>query len=217
MLIKRVIFIRPGETEWNRQERWQGWVAVPLNDHGQQQAQRLANFLRNTGMRALYSSDLRRATQTADILAETMGYAPVLDRRLRERNMGQWQGLTRAEIKAWYPEEYQQLLADRENFIVPGGESLRQVAERVRAAFDEIQQQDAGDTIGIVSHTTAVRVLLGDLVPDCEPDAMKFSNISVTSISREGDGPWKLIRSNDISHLEGMKTQSFGEIIEDES
>ena len=65
MAVKRVVFIRPGETEWNKIGRWQGIVGVPLNGHGRAQAERLAKFVRNINLDALYSSDLRRAKDTA--------------------------------------------------------------------------------------------------------------------------------------------------------
>ena len=94
MTVRRVILIRPGETDWNRDGRWQGWVAAPLNEHGRRQAEALAKFVRNIGMRALYSSDLRRAVETAELLAERLVFEPIYDARLRERNIGAWQGLT---------------------------------------------------------------------------------------------------------------------------
>src|SRR5262245_33916512 len=165
MSIKRIILIRPGETDWNRQGRWQGWVASPLNAHGRLQVQRLGNFVRNIGMSALYSSDLKRAVQTAQILADRLGFASALDERLRERNIGDWQGLTLTEMQAWYPDQYQQLLADRIGFTVPGGESLNDVKVRVLTAFNEILKQDMGETIGIISHTTAINLLLSEIIP----------------------------------------------------
>ena len=68
MAVERIIFIRPGETDWNKLERWQGWVAVPLNEHGRRQSEALARFLRAIGRAALYTSDLKRARQTAVLL-----------------------------------------------------------------------------------------------------------------------------------------------------
>jgi len=212
MGIKRIILIRPGETDWNRQGRWQGWVASPLNAHGRLQVQRLANFVRNIGMSALYSSDLKRAEQTAQILADRLGFAPVLDERLRERNIGQWQGLTLTEMQAWYADQYQQLLADRIGFTVPGGESLNDVKARVLAAFNDIIKQDKGETIGIISHTTAINLLLTEIIPGYKIGDTTIDNTAVTTIQREDDGTWKLIRVNDTLHLEGLETQSFKEL-----
>ena len=126
MAVKRVMFIRPGETEWNKDGRWQGHVAVPLNAHGLAQAERLARFIRPIGLTAIYSSDLRRARDTAEIIAKYTELKPIYDQRLRERGMGEWQGMTLEEIVSWYPELYKKVQTDPQNFQVPGGESRRQ-------------------------------------------------------------------------------------------
>jgi broad specificity phosphatase PhoE len=211
MATKRVIFIRPGETGWNRLERWQGHVAVPLNDHGRQQAERLARFVRPTGISALYTSDLRRALDTARILAKMLHIEPTPDSRLRERHIGIWQGLTQEEVIAWYPEEYRALLANPNEYQIPGGESRVQVAARMKAVFDDIIKQTGDDTIGIVSHTTAIRALLGVLMPEIDALSMQFANMSVTSLARE-DGTWKITQRNDVTHLEGMPSEVFKEM-----
>ena len=72
MVVKRFMFIRPGETDWNRLNRWQGQVEIPLNAHGIEQSKRLAQFMRPLGIQTLYSSNLRRASDTAKILASTL-------------------------------------------------------------------------------------------------------------------------------------------------
>jgi probable phosphoglycerate mutase len=212
MQVKRVIFIRPGETDWNRQVRWQGWVAVPLNQHGQRQAARLANYVRHIGMTALYTSDLMRALQTAQILSDRLGFPAVPDSRLRERNIGAWQGLTIDEMKSWYPEEYDRLLADPENYRVPGGESRADVRQRTMAAFDDILKQATGGTVGIISHTTAIHALLGSLIPGGTGTEVAVSNTSVTTIALDDDGKWHLVAADDVMHLEGLETQKSPEL-----
>lgn len=211
MALQRVIFIRPGETDWNREGRWQGWVAVPLNDHGRQQAARLGRFIRNLGLDALYSSDLKRTRETAEILAESLPFEPIFDMRLRERHIGEWQGLTLREIKDWYPENYAELRADPLGYKITGGESRQDAIDRVLEFFDEIQQKDYS-TVGILSHTTAIRGLLSALVPDTDPFQEEFTNISVTTIAKGESGTWYVVQYNDVSHLEGMETLAFGEV-----
>lgn len=212
MAVKRVIFIRPGETDWNRQGRWQGWVAIPLNQHGQQQAKRLAKYVRNIGMGVLYSSDLRRAVETAEILAEQLGYQPVYDSRLRERNIGMWQGLTLDEMRAWYADEYAQVLDDPDGYRVPGGESRDDVRERAQAAFNDIITQADVETVGIISHTTVIHALLRLLVPDLQASELAVSNMSVTTIARRDDGTWTLVTADDVMHLEGLPTKPYPEL-----
>jgi len=214
-LVKRVIFIRPGETDWNRQGRWQGWTASPLSAHGRRQAEKLAKFVRHIGMTALYTSDLKRALETAQIVAETVGLPLIADSRLRERGAGVWQGLTVPEMRAWYPAEYQQLIDDPEHFRMDGGESRAEVRARMNAAFAEAVATAIGETIAILSHTTAIRVLLSDLVVGYDPYLAVMSNSSVTTLYRTGvSAPWKLIIENDVSHLEGMESRSLDEIEE---
>jgi 2,3-bisphosphoglycerate-dependent phosphoglycerate mutase len=212
MTVKRVILIRPGETDWNKAGRWQGWVAVPLNEHGKQQARALARYIRNIGISALYASDLQRARETADLLAENLGFAPVYDARLRERSIGQWQGLTLDEMKAWYPDEYQALLQDRSGYIIPGGESRADMRKRMIEAFNAYLAEARGETIGILSHSSAIRTLLMEWIPEAELVEAEISNTSVTTIALNDDGTWRIVAANDVMHLEGLATKSFEEL-----
>ena len=99
-----LLVARHGETDWNREGRWQGWADPPLNDTGRAQARRLAEELRETAFDAVYASDLRRAFETAEILAAPHAVPVVADAGLREIDIGSWSGLTRAEIDARFPE-----------------------------------------------------------------------------------------------------------------
>jgi len=211
MSIKRVVFIRPGETDWNRDERHQGNVAIPLNEHGRQQARRLANYIRNMGITALYTSDTKRALETAELLAERLGFTPIVDARLREREIGLWQGLTKNEMETWYPADYAKLRADPQGYAVPGGESRADVQKRMVAFFEELQQKEQGETVGIISHTTAIHELLEVLTPGRSSDDIIVTNTSVTTIRHDTAG-WSLITSNDISHLEGLATRRASEL-----
>jgi broad specificity phosphatase PhoE len=212
MTVKRIILIRPGETNWNREGRWQGWVAAPLNEHGRRQAEALAKFVRNIGMSALYSSDLRRAAETAELLAARLGFKPVYDARLRERNIGAWQGLTLDEMRDWYPDEYELLLNDVDRFRIPGGESRAEVRARMVAALDDILNKNQGETVGIISHTTAIRALLAHLIPDCDPNRVEVNNTSVTTLVRADANQWQLVAANDVMHLEGLPSHSAREL-----
>lgn len=210
-MVKRVIFIRAGETDWNRIGRWQGWVASPLNDHGCRQAQKLAYFVRNLGLSALYSSDLVRARQTAELLAEQLDFPVLYDERLRERHVGVWQGMTIDEMRAWYPVEFSKLMSEPENTRIEGGESRADVRARMRAAFDDIVAADPGATVGIVSHTTSLKLLLSRLVPDLDALELDLGNTSVTTILL-GETGWDVVVAQDISHLQGMESQAVPEV-----
>ncbi len=214
MAVKRVIFIRPGETDWNRDLRYQGWVAIPLNAYGQRQAQRLANYIRNIGVAALYTSDLKRATETAALLAEKLGSEPITDKRLRERDIGTWQGLTQKEMQSWYPVEYAQFVADPDGYRVAGGESRKDVRERIVEAFNEFLAADKGETIAILSHSTAINALLAEIIPEIKFGSVDVSNTSVTTIKKDDDGKWHLVTADDITHLDGMSAQKIQELEE---
>src|SRR6185437_15592133 len=118
-----LLIARHGETDWNREGRWQGWADPPLNDTGRAQAKQLAGELRDTPFDAVYSSDLRRAFETAEILAAPHDIPVVADPGLREIDVGSWSGLTRAEIDARFP--------DGER---PGGETRDEHLARVLQA-----------------------------------------------------------------------------------
>jgi alpha-ribazole phosphatase len=212
MSIRYVVFIRPGETDWNREGRWQGHVQVPLNASGRLQAHRLASFVRNTGMSALYTSDLRRALDTAAIIAEPLGIQPKVDERLRERGVGIWQGLTQQEVVEWYPEEYAKLQANPDTYTMVNGESRAEVTKRVQTAFDDILKQEHGETVGILSHTTAIRGLLMALVPDYDPKSHGYSNMSVTTIQYVAPNQWKTVLVDDVRHLADLESLQFPEL-----
>lgn len=211
MTVKRIVLIRPGETDWNRLGRWQGWVNTPLNEHGKQQARALARFVRHIGMGALYTSDLKRALETAETLARQLPFEPIPDQRLRERGIGLWQGLTLDEMQEWYPEDYASMLADPDGYRVPGGESRSDVRARVMSAVTDILRSDASETVGVLSHTTAIKILLGDLIAGYNPLDIGIDNTSVTTIRRT-DNKWELVAIDDVMHLEGLEARSTREL-----
>ncbi len=221
MAIKRLIFIRPGETDWNLQGRWQGWVAAPLNEHGRLQVQRLASFIRHIGLSKLYSSDNRRASETAEILVDVLGFEVQYDERLRERNIGIWQGLNVPEIHGWYVQEYEAMLSDPIGYQIPGGESLAQTKERLMAAIQEsIAESDRADgewTLGFIMHTTALRLVLTELIPGVDLMNVNFGNTSVTTVIRGPDGEWQLTAVNDTSHLDDLESRYMPEVEGDDS
>lgn len=211
MNVRRIIFFRPGETDWNRQGRWQGWVASPLNEQGKQQVAALAKFVRHIGMGALYTSDLRRAMQTAEMLVQPLGFQPIPDERLRERGIGVWQGLTLEEMESWYPAEYAAMLADIDGYRMQGGESRNDVRKRAMAALEDILAKATHETVGILSHTTAIKIMLSALVPSYDPLYVDLDNTSVTTIHRKDD-VWEIAAVNDRMHLEGLEAGHIGEI-----
>src|SRR5687767_10128865 len=110
-MVKYVSLIRHGETEWNTTGRWQGILPVPLNDIGREQARKLAATLRQDAIQMIYTSDLSRAAETAQIIADTLGIPVSVDERLRELDIGIFQGLTVEEILQRHAREYADFMA----------------------------------------------------------------------------------------------------------
>lgn len=206
MTLKRVIFVRPGETDWNHAERWQGWLDTPINAHGRRQVEKLATLMRNIGVARLYTSDLRRARQTAEVIGKACGVAPISDPRLRERNIGRWQGMKLDEVHEWFPDQYEQYVTDKYTFRIPEGETLTEVGDRMEAAFKDIVADADVETIVIVTHTVSIRVLLQRLIPGFDAETARLGNSSVTTIEPAGDG-WRIVVANDVSHLEGLESR----------
>jgi broad specificity phosphatase PhoE len=146
--VTTLLLVRHGETDWNRQLRIQGSSDTELNETGREQARRLARELDGTRLDAVWSSDLRRARETAAIVAEPRGLEVRLDPGLRERSFGSWEGLTRAEID--------------ERFADPAhhdGETDDQVRARVLASIGRIAASHPGEEVLVVSHGGALNAL----------------------------------------------------------
>lgn len=155
-----LVLIRHGQTEWNAIGRWQGQADPPLNETGRTQAHETALELRGQGIDALISSDLRRARQTAEIIGETLGLEVELEPRLREVNLGKWQGLYSDEIRARWPEEMRLWLERPLATRPPDGESIHELADRVLAAVNELAARCADQRVGLVTHELPIAIIV---------------------------------------------------------
>jgi probable phosphoglycerate mutase len=154
-----LVLIRHGETDWNAEGRYQGQSNVPLNANGLAQAEALAQRLRGMRFDAIYTSDLARAAQTAEVLAATTGAPIHRDRRLREIDQGEWEGLLLAEIQARYAEAFERRRLDPLATQPPGGETVGQVRQRVLEAIREIGRTYPGGSVAVVSHGLAIALI----------------------------------------------------------
>lgn len=203
--MKRIYLIRHGQTVWNVEGRWQGQLDVPLSDMGLEQAQALADHMKERPITTIYSSDLERAWTTAKPLAEARGIEIYRDTRLRELHLGVFQGLTHDEIRTKYPDEEQAMLADYMDYALPKGESRRQLQARGFEIWQEIVERETGSEFAIFSHGGTIRLLLMKLFPD-EIESMTkvpISNTSVTTVEADGNG-LRLIRMAELAHLDGI-------------
>jgi len=162
---RRLIVWRHGETDHNASGIWQGQLDTPLSDKGREQAQRAADALAAYSPTMIVSSDLERAADTARTLASRVGLQVRYDERLREIHAGQWQGMTAGDVAERYPEEQAALAAGEDIQRGIDGESLGQVAERARAAVDELLADLApGQCAVIATHGVSGRSVVASLV-----------------------------------------------------
>ncbi len=155
----RLILIRHGETAWNVEGRYQGQADPPLNERGVQQAHELVAELRSVAPGVLYSSPLRRAWQTAKILAKALQIPLNAEERLMEIHQGEWQGILRREIETRFPDLIQQWESNPWNVSPPGGERLSEVQSRVYRAVDEILEWNQGQVIGMITHRIPIALV----------------------------------------------------------
>jgi probable phosphoglycerate mutase len=147
-----LIFIRHGETDWNRQLRFQGHIDVPLNPTGHEQAQRLAQALADERFDLLISSDLQRARQTALPLRHLHAQPLQARSALREQSFGVLEGLDVPAIQARHPQLWAAWLRHDADFALPEGESTRQFHSRVVSAVRELATAHGGKTLLLVTH-----------------------------------------------------------------
>jgi broad specificity phosphatase PhoE len=179
--------VRHGETEWNAERRMQGHKDIPLNQTGINQAHLLADGLYGQQYAALFSSDLQRTLQTAEILAQRLDLPVQVDHRLREIDQGEWSGLIIDDIRNDFPEELDMLKRDPINRRRPGGESAIEVVRRVWAAADEIALGYPGKRVLVVSHgfTLATLIAAARGVPLEDVRTLIPHNASLTQIEWE--------------------------------
>jgi broad specificity phosphatase PhoE len=156
--VTTIVLVRHGETDWNRERRWQGHADPPLNDRGRAQAHALARRLAGGRLDAIYSSDLARARETAEIVATGRDVEVVADPALREIDVGEWRGLTTPEIQDRYPDGYRRHVEGGDGWEL--GETHAAMSRRVVGAVDRIALRHPGGEVLCVLHGGAIRALL---------------------------------------------------------
>jgi probable phosphoglycerate mutase len=163
-----VVLVRHGETDWNRDNRFQGHADIPLNEAGRAQARALGLELEGEAIRAMYSSPLLRAYETAAILAENLELEIEPEHDLMEVDVGSWSGLTRVEVEERFPEGFRRWLDYGHGW--DDGETYDALGARVIASLRRIAAAHPGTTILAVTHGGPIRSALAaaDRVPFSE-------------------------------------------------
>jgi broad specificity phosphatase PhoE len=156
--VTTILLARHAETDWNREKRWQGLADLSLNERGREQARALAHELEAVPYSAIYASDLRRAHETALIVAERKGLAVTPMRELREVDVGSWTGLSQDEVKERFRDAYTQLRT-RTGRGWEGGETYAEMGRRVLDALRWIAREHPGEAVLVVTHSGPIRTV----------------------------------------------------------
>ncbi|HSK64347.1 MAG TPA: histidine phosphatase family protein [Pyrinomonadaceae bacterium] len=208
-LSTHVFLIRHGQSEGNAERRFGGHTATPLSPRGRRQAHATARALKDEELTAIYSSDLARAVETAQPLANLIGLPINTTTAFRERSVGVMEGLTFEDAAQQHPEQYAALLRRDFEHVLTGGESYRQLLDRAWQKLDEIIAENHGGKIVVFSHTGTICILALHLMgaldaPELKPVWITSANCGVTRFELVDGGLVRVMNLNDTRHLSGV-------------
>ncbi len=197
-----LLLVRHGETEWNSQRRIQGQLDVPLNATGQEQAQALAARLAGLAIAAVYTSDLSRARQTAEPIADALSLPLRVDRRLRERHFGRLQGRFYEELQRDAPEVHERMQSRDLDFDLDGGETLPRFHRRVCDVLSDLAGRHPQGRIVVVSHGGVLDCVyrMAGMMPLDTPRTWSLFNASLNTLAW-ADGSCRVVAWGDVTHL----------------
>lgn len=215
--ITRLLVIRHGETDWNLASRIQGFTDIPLNDHGLWQAERLARALVDEGLDAIYASDLQRARDTAQAVAQATGLPLQLEQGLRERHFGRLEGHTQAEVAQRWPEESRRWRERDPSYGPDGGETLQAFYDRCTQTAERLARAHPGQTIALIAHGGVLDCFYraANHVPLQAPRDWTIGNVGINRLLYSPEG-FSLLNWADTRHLDdeaGLDETSDGGVI----
>ena len=199
----RLFAVRHGETAWSRERRFAGARDVPLAQEGLRQCEAVAAALGGKPVAAVYASPLERARASAEVIAKPHRLEVGIEPDFREMAFGAWEGLTRDDVAARFPEAYELWRTAPHRLVLPGGERLTDVALRVKNAVDKLLGTHAGETVVLVSHAVVLRLIVLRAL-GLGPERLWTVDASPAGITEiEYEPGWATIhRMNTLSHLE---------------
>lgn len=201
----RIFLIRHGQSEWNHLNKIQGQKNTLLTELGKKQALYLGNRLIDEKIDIIYTSDLNRAYNTAEIISKKINKPLIVNESIREINFGLWEGLTIEDIKNHYKDEYSIWLKEPDKLNIQGFENLISLQERAMKSINEIISENHGKNIAIVSHGAILKTMILGLL---SIDISHYKNISLSNVSLSiiecRDFNNVLMLFNDVSHLKGL-------------
>jgi len=202
-----LLLVRHGQSTWNHEHRIQGQLDPPLSDEGRRQAAQLGRRLAGRRFAALYSSDLKRATETSKAIGKTVGLEPTPMAELREIYLGEWEGLRTEELADRFPKAWAAWAEEPDWDLVPGGEGSSAFESRVKATMDAIFQRHVDGDVLVVTHGGVIQIALHHVVgrPGRGIFPFRIQNASVSVIEKR-NGRLVVSGVNDIGHLEQGST-----------
>lgn len=194
------IFVRHGQTDWNRENRFRGLVDLPLNEKGIEQAQRAATRLQNSAIAAVYASPLARTMKTAEIIAVPHGLVAQSRAELLDFNYGEWQGKLASQVDS---EQYALWRTEPERARIPGGDTLASVRSRVMSLVDALSAEYGEATVVLVSHDLIGKILLCGLIGVDNNGIQRFFQETACIHRFDADQGKYLVRAvNETAHLD---------------
>jgi broad specificity phosphatase PhoE len=182
MIKKEFFLFRHGQTQWNLEKKCQGHTDIPLNEKGLQEAEEMAIKFKEINLEVIYSSDLKRAIQTAEALAKKKEIPLFTTNGLREFCLGEAEGRAHADLIQCYGtelwENFLSINCEKDNISYPGGETRKNVLDRTIHSLETISKETKYNVIGIATHGGTLRNLLSHLGPELDPH-LKTPNCSV--------------------------------------
>ena len=201
----RVFVVRHGETEWVRERRFAGSRDIPLTEVGRDQCAAVARALSGTAVAAVYASPLERARASAEVIAQPHGLPVRIVPAFSEMSFGSWEGLTRDEVRARYPDAWAQWRSAPHLLEPAGGETVPGVAARVNAGIAALQEAHDSQTIVLVSHGVVARLIVLDAL-GLGLDRLWTLDAAPAGITEiEYEPGWATVhRMNTVAHLDAV-------------
>ena len=194
--------IRHGETEWNSQKRMQGHSNSDLSSVGQAQIQALGQWMKNVPFDLIYSSDSPRAKQTAESITQFSGHELQFDQRLREKNLGVFEGLTSEEARERHPEVFRLFKTAGSKYVIDEGESTQQLQDRALEIVNEIRIKHPEERVLLVTHGGFIRVVMKHSLGLSLETPTRFLIRNTGVFRLEWEDKWLVSQMGGVSHLE---------------
>jgi len=197
-----IILIRHGETEWNSQQRMQGHTNSDLSSVGQAQIQALGQWMKNAPFDHIYTSDSLRAKQTAEAITQFSGHELKIDLRLREKNLGVFEGLTSEEARERHPEVFRLFKTAGSKYVIDEGESTQQLQDRALEIVDEIRIKHPEESVLLVTHGGFIRVVMKHSLGLSLETPTRFLIRNTGVFRLVWEDKWIVSQMGGVSHLE---------------